>query len=62
MINLKVTLITTLLGIVTQLITGKFLKKALALIVRPFVKKTKNTVDDELLQAAEEDLGIAEEK
>lgn len=59
--QLKVLLITTLFNMVVSLITGKFLKQLILLIVSPFVRKTKTQVDDKLLDAAKKDLGIKEE-
>jgi hypothetical protein len=60
--QLKLLLLTTLYGLLSKLITGKFMKKLLLSIVSPLVRKTKNKVDDELLSAAKEDLGIEEKE
>ena len=43
---------------VATLLTGKFLRKAVVLVVSPFVRKTKTKVDDELLETAKKDLGV----
>lgn len=62
LIQLKALLITALFNMAVSLITGKFLKKLIILIVSPFVKKTKTQIDDKLLDAAKEDLGILEKE
>lgn len=59
--QLKVLLITTLFNMAVSLITGKFLKQLILLVVSPFVRKTKTQIDDKLLDAAKEDLGIEKE-
>ena len=62
MAKLQVLIITTLFNMLVSLITGKFLKKLVMLIVEPIVRRTKNKADDKLLDAAKEDLGISEDK
>jgi hypothetical protein len=62
MAQLKILILGALFNMAVSLITGKFLKKLVLLIVEPFVKKSKNTVDDKLLETAKEDLGISEDK
>jgi hypothetical protein len=56
--DLKTLLITSVASMVATLLTGKFLRKAVVLVVSPFVRKTKTKVDDELLETAKKDLGV----
>jgi hypothetical protein len=56
--DLKTLFVTSLASMVATLLTGKFLRKAVVLVVSPFVRKTKTKVDDELLETAKKDLGV----
>ncbi len=48
----------TLVGMLGTLILGKFLRTIVVSIASTLVKKTDNKIDDQLLQVAEEDLGV----
>jgi hypothetical protein len=48
----------SLVSAFTALLTGKFVRRALILLVSPLVRKTSNKIDDQLLETAAEDLGV----
>lgn len=52
------TLQVALVGMLLVLITGKFLRTVVISVVAWFVKRSKNKIDDQLLQVAEEDLNV----
>ena len=56
--DLKTLFVTSLASMVATLLTGKFLRRAVILIVSPFVRKSKTKIDDQLLETAAEDLGV----
>jgi hypothetical protein len=49
---------TAAVSALMALITGKFLRRAVILLISPVVRKTKNKIDDQLLETAAEDLGV----
>lgn len=61
-LDIKTLFITSIAGMVVALFTGKFLRKALVLIISPIVKKTKTLVDDELFAEARRDLGVTDDE
>lgn len=52
----------TVVGLITSLITGKFLKTIIVLIIQKLIKKTGDTpVEKQLLNAVEEDWNVRPE-
>lgn len=54
----KTLLIGSLSSALVALLTGKFIRKLILLLVEQVTSRTKNKIDDELLEQAEEDLGV----
>ena len=54
----KTILAGSLTSAVLALLTGKFLRRAVILLISPLVKKTETKIDDQLLETAAEDLGV----
>ena len=54
----KTILAGSLTSAVLALLTGKFLRRAVVLLISPLVKKTETKIDDQLLETAAEDLGV----
>ena len=48
----------SVVSMLTALFTGKFLRRAVILLISPLVRKTENKIDDQLLETAAEDLGV----
>lgn len=57
-IDWQAVLMVSLMGAVTALLSGKFVRRLLLLPFEFLAKKTNNKIDDKLVAEAEKDLGI----
>jgi hypothetical protein len=57
-IDWKMILAGSLTSAILALLTGKFLRRAVILLISPLVRKTDTKIDDQLLETAAEDLGV----